>query len=198
MDPHRFDDLTRALGTGLSRRRAMKSLAGALLGGMLAGRARSAGADEIGPVQPVGRPLLCPAGKHCGDVCCSATETCVGLNQPKGLPGDSSDPNDLLECICQSNYVRDRTGACVCPAAKTCGANCCDDGEACCDGRCVDLMHSKTDCGACGHLCEGDTVCRDGACGCPPDTLDCGGLCIPEVFPNGMRGCMPRRFDSVL
>lgn len=196
MDPNRFDEMTRALGAGMSRRMALKSIAGALAGGWLAARSREVGAQEYEPVRPTRRPLFCIEGKHCGDVCCAATETCVGLNQPVDLGGGSGEPGvsqlpetGQLQCICQHDYVRDRTGTCVCPADKTCGASCCGDGQTCCDGECVDTDHSQTNCGACGLSCKGAHVCQAGQCACPPETMDCGGTCVPLVNPNGQPGC---------
>ncbi len=42
MDHDRFDDLTRSLGTGISRRQALKLLGGSLAGGLLSALGLSA------------------------------------------------------------------------------------------------------------------------------------------------------------
>ena len=55
MDGHRFDDFSRAMTRGLSRRRAIRAAAALL------GRMAVAGADDA-----TARPALCrPAGRYC-------------------------------------------------------------------------------------------------------------------------------------
>src|SRR3712207_4230881 len=66
MDHERFDDLTRALATGMSRRQALKSLAGGAAGGLLA---------FLG----VGKAAAAPPGcKRNGKKCKEDTQCCSG------------------------------------------------------------------------------------------------------------------------
>lgn len=47
--------------------------------------------------------------------------------------------------------------------ASACGCLC-PAGALDCDGRCVDISSTSTDCGACGRACLSDEVCSDSAC----------------------------------
>src|SRR5262245_39174828 len=51
------------------------------------------------------------------------------------------------------------------------GASGCAQGQAACDGVCIDVTGDPVNCGACGTVCEAQQVCRDGACDCPDDPI---------------------------
>ena len=40
------------------------------------------------------------------------------------------------------------------------------------------LAEDRNNCGVCGNVCQGGTICRGGACGCPPDTSLACGQCL--------------------
>jgi hypothetical protein len=50
--------------------------------------------------------------------------------------------------------------------AANCGACglACAEGQACCEGRCVDVQSSTTHCARCGNTCDSGEACCDGAC----------------------------------
>lgn len=143
--------------------------------------------------------LLADAGNcgKCGNACAAApcqAAVCVdGACQTEAAAeGDSCDDGNpctehdhCMGGMCMGNPVADgtpcgdaatcRDGVCVtCKAGGSCKADgeCCA-GEACCDGTCVAVSSFDSDpanCGACGHACEGNgvcrqTVCEHGACG---------------------------------
>ena len=105
-----FDELARALASGnVSRRKALKWMGGALLGGVLAS---IPGVAWAAPPEDRGRP--CPKGAiKCRDACCSS-------------------PEDLCcRGVC-THVVFDRFNC------GRCG-NECAEGEGCCGERCVPL-----------------------------------------------------------
>jgi Notch-like protein len=53
----------------------------------------------------------------------------------------------------------------------------CTAGQTDCNGSCVNLASSATNCGACGVTCGGGTTCSNGYC-CPTGTRACGDVCV--------------------
>ncbi|MGC4000940.1 MAG: MXAN_6577-like cysteine-rich protein [Anaeromyxobacter sp.] len=53
----------------------------------------------------------------------------------------------------------------------------CPQGEVDCGGRCVSLLTSADNCGACGNGCGALGVCSAGSCGCAPGVATCDGVC---------------------
>ena len=117
MDGERFDQLTRAWATNVSRRRVLK----ALLGGAAAGALSLMRAPET--VAQHANPSQCrEAGARCGThaQCCSGicdetTRTCA---QPPCadvvcIPEMYPDPNQNCACVCI-------------PQFEPCGSTCCD------------------------------------------------------------------------
>ena len=43
----------------------------------------------------------------------------------------------------------------------------CPPGQTLCGTTCVFTSQDPMNCGACGNLCAGNTVCISGSCGCP-------------------------------
>ena len=107
---HSFDELARGLASGtISRRRALRLVGGALVGGLLT--SILGGVAWAEPPEGRGRP--CPKGQpKCGDTCCSPEDRCC-----RG--------------VC-THVVFSRTNC------GRCG-NECAPGEDCCGGRCVPL-----------------------------------------------------------
>ena len=82
MDGRRFDEISRALATGASRRRVLKGLTGGVVGAL--GAALGARQAAAAPTKCRNRGSRC--GQHancctlncCGHVCCGADEPCRG------------------------------------------------------------------------------------------------------------------------
>ena len=137
MDGHRFDDLTRALASGSSRRRVLKGLVGGAAGGALSlVGLRRAGASH-------GRPAgaTCIRNEHCASgVCDPQTRRCAGC-----VPfNQRCDPAENACC-------QEQGGPTICsPIAVGCslGFTFCAQGHGgACDGDC-------------------DCVCEPGNCLC--------------------------------
>lgn len=196
MDDQRFDDLSRRLARGTSRRQMLRALAGGVLGGVAGslgfGRAAAACATDRD----------CPPGERCDE----ASATCVPRG---GRPASQSQSQSVsaaavcttdAECAanetCVDGTCAPRGGSCTRGSACTtdatcCGGEVCDTGNGVCvgaggpctntTGTCVD----STDC--CGNEeCIGGT-CQQMAGGCAPgaictaDAECCGG----QVCANG-------------
>jgi hypothetical protein len=184
MDAIRFDALTRAL---TSRRTTRKTLLGAGLGLLLAGRRRDAAAN----CKKVGRSCN-QDSDCCKDAECRLSGVCdckVGFTACSGKCKDLSTNNNHCgacnnECgggefccsgECIADCARGETccnGACIvgacfpCPIGnEPCGDTCCPPFETCCDDVCVDEVQSNPDhCGTCGNRCGGLRCCSRGEC----------------------------------
>lgn len=206
MDGQRFDNVTRLIGTGASRRRVLKGLAAGLFGLSGAGvalRDARAGNDCV----LTGNSCVSDDSECCGDgdgvVCagvprmCANTLSCVGgtgpCNVEKGL-------NCCEGLVCEA--TDGANGACV-AAPPECAAeteNCattddCCEGLVCEDNACVvgaASCKSDDDC-AKGEVCNADSICEtdqpelectsdrecvgpSGAGEIPP--ICCGGVCV--------------------
>jgi|SRR5215213_753455 len=159
---HSFDQLARELADGtLSRRRALKMMGAALVGGVLASVPGAAWAAK---------PAPCPPGvQKCGKNCCpDVTFICA---QGK--------------CACPTGTTR--IGNTCCQNAQVCGSSCgCQQGDGCCNNVCTDLS-TTTNCGACGNACATGESCVNGSCTtvCEPGWEVCGGVCQPPC-PAGL------------
>jgi hypothetical protein len=154
MDGHRFDGLTRALSSGLSRRQALTVLGATLSGsGLLAALSEEANALSRKAKRRCRRAggAVCSAGTK--RACCSPSGECLNG-----------------ACICNNDCPNDRSGQCHCAAAVG-GVTACCDNNACCD---IDTpCTSNADCTRPGSFC---------AIGCgPPNgtTNTCTNPCIP-------------------
>ena len=145
MDGHRFDDLTRALAAGTSRRRVLKGLlggaAGAALGSLGLGRGAAAAPRPVG--------ATCIRADHCASgLCDQRTRRCVC-------------PPGLAAC----------NGACLDPVAfRTDPANC-----GACGAGCPGAANATATCagGACATVClPGFKRCAPTG-PCLPETVCC-------------------------
>ncbi len=110
----------------------------------------------------------------CGKVC-EAPKS----GDPSWLCGsDLQPPNTDWGCA---------TGACklVCnPLFGDCNFDICTDG---CE---TDEHFDPLNCGACGHHCDANQDCVDGACICPTGTVRCDNRCVDiNVDPDNCGGC---------
>src|SRR4051795_11265773 len=162
MDGLRFDNFTKSLGAATSRRRALKVLAGAGAGSVMA----LVGADRAGAIAP-GR---C---RNAGTVCRQDIECCSGFCDPTTLlcacaPGSNVFPSTGA-CVpaCASNEVFNaQTCRCECPGQR-CNGVCCTSGQVCSApfaGCCTNptLCTSTNDCCPgffCRNPSKGSGVC---------------------------------------
>jgi hypothetical protein len=160
---HQFDVLTRVFARCTSRRQALALLAAMTVASSRTGRAVAAQADAS----------TCEAGlTYCPDA-----GACVDLQSDMGNCGACGE-------VCESELVpvECRSGVCEranCPVGiEYCGAV---------DG-CRDLSSDPGHCGACQNPCASG-VCSGGVCAtdggaCPPDQIDCGGICVHTCCNN--------------
>jgi hypothetical protein len=145
MEAQRFDNLTRTLAKGLTRRRlilGMSSGIGALLGG-----------------EPVAAAPRCKRV----DQACKTTADCCPDENGTYCAGDKNktcQPCAGTICkggctICPPTEIADPTLNCACV---------CRPGLTRCNGVCVDTLSDATNCGICGRPCDDGDVCTTDAC----------------------------------
>jgi hypothetical protein len=131
-------------------------------------------ADAICTNGPAGEPhcqLPCPDGRAvCGGFCCFPGETCCGLGQ-----------------CCRAGWECIDLGVCSapCPEGPRCGNRCCSIGQTCCG------LGAQAICCDAGEICDGGQ-CVEGE-GCPGGGAQCGASCCNtgETCQNGqcVAGC---------
>jgi hypothetical protein len=120
------------------------------------------------------------------------------------------DETDYCELICRQCDGADSRQFCIRDGTKPDGtatkvADCCDEGEECCDGSCFRptpggegaccdgkwtyLAFNHEHCGACGNRCAPDEVCENSQCYCPNCNRDCG--LLQSVCRTDFHGCCP-------
>ena len=158
MEDQRFDSLSRRLGAGLSRRRALGALLGALAGGV-------ALTDDAA----ARRRETCRAG---GQQCTRDGQCCL---KRCVQTGNARDRGNRCACpagqtICGTRCVNLQDDERNCGA---CGRRC-KKNEQCCGGRCI-ALGTPDNCSGCGDVCAPGDSCVDGIC-----TSTCGGVqCEP-------------------
>jgi hypothetical protein len=189
-DASSFDDLAKGLASGtLSRRKALRMMGAAMVGGALA---------SIPGVAWAAKPGGCASGVTCKGKCCAVGASCVGRgrNQACACPQGQSVcggvcrdlATDVLNC-----------GACgsACGAGLSCvGGQCrCADGTTLCPGNnsCVQICPSgqtlnPTNCrceagvgGTCTTItdCQSGLTCQNGTC--VSVTSGVGGTCTDRA-----------------
>jgi hypothetical protein len=188
VDNGKFDNLTRAIGQGASRRSVLKGLLGlggaSVVGGALVHSPRTEAARR--PKTPVpppkcpgmqywdGTACVCPDGNtQCGPACCAdgVSECCDNACCPGTCYGEElccARVGDVLPLVC--SY---RSGTECCGIDAT---NCCTT-DGCCDGACYGGMDgAEFCCGDGGSLCNADECCLNGNACCSIDGC-CDGDC---------------------
>jgi len=204
VDGQRFDDLTRSV-TGISRRHALRLVAGGAIGGLATLLDRDGAAACRRIRRACTRDNQCCSGrcdsqrgrcqgscrngqKLCNGRCIANASPCGAVPNPPVLPPAPA-PSGLIPCA--GVQVDPRTdeancGACgrACPAGGRCvdGECFCPAGTSRCPGidRCVDLLTDPANCAACGNRCGPGQTCVDGRC----QTVACAGADTSGVCPN--------------
>jgi len=158
MDGHRFDEMSRSLATGATRREVVRLLAGGFAGGILGVLGIRSG--EAAPRRTTYVRKPCPNANEIA---------CAGGGRPVCVD-PQTDSNNCGGCgvVCAGGT------ACV---NGTCAATC-PVGQVSCSsapGGCIDPSMFQTDpnnCGGCGQLCQSviGGVTGPGAC--------CGSVCF--------------------
>jgi hypothetical protein len=204
MDDRRFDDLTRTLAGGISRRGVVRGALAATLGLAFGRRAEAATCppDQVarrglgfvckatGRPPTVGGHCPCPRGQtRCGDACRDLQR-------------------DLDHCGgCDQACATGPSGAITVCRQGVCRFGGCTPGIADCDGDqvCETTLGTDTDCAACGNDCLAAdpkataATCANGVCAstaCAAGFHVCSGVCVSNADSRtcGDR-CDPCGFD---
>ncbi len=206
MDGQRFDEITKAVASGTSRRLLLRGLVAGVAGLLTAGRGR-AQVEAVQRCKGAGgtcgsdrdccqnNPARCANGKCCPKPrYCEATGTCCPPGQ-RCCNGE-----------CTSGPCRKAQGE-TCAAGRECTSGFCVDGV-CCDTACAGECEACTlegSLGTCtplnGAECSGG-VCVNGTCCLGPQYLDCaadaGEMCCQDEPCCPMTGecCTDCFYDS--
>ncbi len=179
---HSFDELTKGLASGsVSRRKVLRMMGGALVGGLLA--------SIPGVALAQGKPAPCPSGKKCGRNCCPHASFVCSRGKCACPTGTTSCGG---QCVDPTIFQTDPSncGSCgnVCAGGKTCqaGGCACPAGQTDCGGVCRDLATDELNCGICGSACGTGQSCVGGQCVCPTGSTLCPGnnSCVQNC-PSG-------------
>ncbi len=187
MDDRRFDQLSRALASGRSRRHVLKGLLG-IGAATLTGEFALDSADAARRSSPTPTPTscpgtqiwtgsacACPTGQSvCGPACCDTPEACCdGACCDAGTVCIGEETCCPAEAMCGGVCCLNGTclGGSCCDAAFVCGETCCNTpGLHCCNGSCQQCC-SDSDC-ATTEYCSNTGLCTPG---CNEDS-DCAHL----------------------
>jgi hypothetical protein len=160
MDAVRFDNLTRLIGTGITRRTTLLLLAG--LG-----------------VQ--GHGLSDPAAARSRRGCrrCDECESCRRGRCHKSASDEKR---------CSRGRCRPKANGTSCSGGGTCqnGRCRCASGMSRCGGVCVNLQTDPRNCGSCGARCQLFAACSAGTCDCVPSSC---ALVPNSICCGGAGGC---------
>ena len=189
-----FDDLTKALAAGASRRRVLRGLVGAAAGGL--GLAVGRGAEAAVP-RPAG--ATCVRNGHCASgLCDPARRRCVCPGGQAVCQGACVDPatfqTDPANCGACGNACPGTVcsaGVCQAPECLAEGVPCiaiplpCCPGLDCFAGVCLpNNLPNQSPCGT-GSQCASGNCARDDGnpdvfiC-CDPGAFGCNGICCPS------------------
>ncbi len=198
--------------------RPMKSSLGSRIAFLVLLSAVTSGCDFfLKPPPPVGDEICTEGLKNCGGTCfdlqidanhCGTCDTACGSGEFCVLGKcEASCPSALLACTVDgvtgcfdTQSDNNNCGTCnnVCGAGTVCSdgacrSNCASD-QVLCNGRCIEPLVSRENCGASGDCqganagatCGSTQVCSAGTCAsqCPSVQVACNGTCIdPQTDP---------------
>lgn len=169
MDIRKFDDLTRSLAAGKSRRTVIKGLfGGAVVSIAVAGRPAYGALAQLG----CGSDDQCDEGQICCEGTCAAIECCIGDDEPNArCPEGTTCSEGMCDPILGCGSDDQCAGDEICCEGICAAIECCI-GDADPNARCPE----GTSCfeGQCDALCE-YAGCPDGQCCCPDQSCsaDC-------------------------
>lgn len=188
MEGQRFDDLTRSVA-GISRRNALRLLAGGALGGLATLLDRDGAAACRRIRRACTRDGQCCSGrcdpkrgrcqgscrngqKLCNGRCIAKSAACDAVPGPSDPTGPPAQSNTIACGGAQVNPQTDEANCGACGRACPLGARClegecfCPAGTSRCPGidRCVELLTDPANCAACGNRCGPGQTCTDGRC----------------------------------
>jgi hypothetical protein len=151
-----FDDVSRVIGSPVSRRKMIGMVGGAVGGALLTSLGLRAAAGAQTPT------TKCPPGKTvCGAYCCSSDQVCLN-----GL----CCPPDHVNCNGKCCGGTCNNGVCCGKNLTYCGGACCSEGIICCNGKCCGSTTAVCYNGKC---CGSGIICN-GVC-CDPNQVCCDG-----------------------
>jgi hypothetical protein len=186
-----FDRLAKMLAGGGSRRDALKFLGGVLGGGLLAGFAGKARADEGGEdkdddkddgdndndndeINETCRKYCHGCPHHPEGIHGKCIRSCKKFlrSNPKGATcGTCTAKNPFTGCVSGATCCTPKGAAAFCTNTNTdakncgaCGNVCATATPTCCAGKCVDTQTDVNNCGKCGTACTSSQKCTAGVC----------------------------------
>jgi hypothetical protein len=207
---HQFDVLTRVFAACTSRRRALALLAAMTVAGSRPGRAAAQGdapacgygLTDCGGVCVDLQSDMNNCGA-CGEICQSGlvpvecrSGVCERANCPVGIEycGAVDGCRDLTSDPEHCGACDNPCASGVCSGGVCAAGDGCAEGQAECDGICVDTCCNNSHCGACGNACPSGTSCFEGICDCPSGLccaegeVNCNGACVATCCDNNNCG----------
>ncbi len=202
MDARKFDECTKALATGASRRQVIKGLAGGALGALAVALFGGGQAEEVeaATCRALGEACKPGATGTQAGACCPGTE-----QEPSHLICQQVGQTGATRCECDLNQgFRECGGRCVsttCPGGgqlntTTCQCECgsitCPENATLNTTTCVcECNQGFESCGGqCLAPCTGGQVRQANCtCACPTGTVECptgSGTCVSTNCPTGM------------
>jgi len=168
-----IDDISRAIASPISRRKAFKMVSGAVGGALLTslGLGRAA------------RILGAPAGTD--PKCSNHQVLCNGKCYPEGYKCCGT------SLVCDGDQICCSNTHCCDDAKTCCGSTCCNSGSTCC-GNSTCCGSGSTCCGN-NTCCACGVACCNGKCCSSPRSICCGGACCPEGYLCCANKCVKSR-----
>jgi len=156
-----IDELAKGLASGtISRRKALRLMGAALVGGSLA---------SIPGVALAANPCPSPRIKCRGTCCADGVTTCQGTGSDQTCgPAPVVCPTGQEECgsaCCQSGETC-LNGDC-CPSTQVCGSVCCPSGQTCVNGTCSSSPPPGGECTVWDNEGQHTVICPSGYACCP-------------------------------
>ncbi len=190
MDGNRFDNLTRTLASGTSRRTTLKGLVAGVAMALGLRHEADAAQAQCGNVVCAADPSVCNEG--C--VCCvfrNGNSRCMSPEQCQRLGGKSARCTTSADCPPGQMCLQD--GSCADVALDCAGSTTCPGTDQYCNNNaclCTTSIDDVLVCGsfACGASCSSNTDCPAGYYCQQAGSGCCGQVCIPFCGALGISG----------